>query len=182
MRAPGSPPSRAVSASVAALFAVVLLAGGEAHAQFANHSIGFDAGYLIIDKAVGVGNGGVIGIESTLYLEAHFDLYFRVLAGIHKEIVTGSNVVGLFPGIGVRYLLSEDTFRPYLGLSMSFMHFFGSDALPAAIFAASPMLGVEYFFDNNVCAGAQFEYQRMLALNGPDGNSFAIFARIAWSF
>jgi outer membrane protein len=165
-----------------ALGTLALLVSSEARGQFANHSIGFAAGYAVIDPQVRAGSGLVLGVESTLYLEAGFDLYFRVLAGIHKDLVSDTNAVGFFPGIGIRYLFSEDFVRPYVGVGLAFMHFFASANLPSALFAASPFLGIEYFFDNNAAVGIQGEYQRILVLNGPGGNAFAGFARVAWSF
>jgi hypothetical protein len=96
----------------ALLLSLTLLWGTEAFAQFANHGIGFSAGYLTIDRSVGAGSGPVLGLESTLYIENGFDLYFRAMAGIHKDLATDKNAVGLFPALGVRYLLSEEQLRP----------------------------------------------------------------------
>ncbi len=167
----------------AAAFALGLGAAGEARAQFANHSIGFEAGYLFIDPQVQAGSGPDVGIVATFYLDAGFELYLRLLAGLHENLAVSPSqqAIGLFPALGVRYLLTEESLRPYLGLSFSFMHFFG-DNLPSALFGVSPNVGLEYFFEANTAVGLQAEYHRILALNEPGGNAFAILAKISWGF
>ncbi len=171
------------STLAAAAFVGCLASASSAHAQFANHSIGFQASYLFIDPLVQAGNGPDIGLEATLYLESGFELYFRVLAGIHQNltITPHPSAVGIFPALGLRYLFSEEQLRPYVGLTVAFMHFFG-DNLPGAIFGVSPNAGLEYFFEANTAVGLQAEYHRLLALNEPGGNAFALVAKIAWSF
>jgi outer membrane protein len=154
-----------------------------ARAQFANHSIGFEAGYLFIDSGVQAGSGPDIGLEATLYLDSGFELYFRVLVGLHENLAVTppQKAVGIFPALGVRYLFSEEQLRPYVGLSVAYMHFFG-DNLPGALFGVSPNAGLEYFFQANTALGLQAEYHRILALNEPGANAFALVAKIAWSF
>lgn len=167
----------------AAALALGLGAAGEARAQFANHSIGFEAGYLFMDSQVQVGSGPDLGVVGTLYLDGGFELYLRVLAGIHENLAVWprKQAVGLFPALGVRYLFTEESLRPYLGLSVSFMHFFG-DNLPTALFGVSPNAGLEYYFEANTAVGLQAEYHRILALNEPGGNAFAVIAKISWGF
>jgi len=164
-----------------------LLYSGAAQAQFTNHSIGFEAGYLIIDRSVGAGSGPDFGVNATLYIESGFDLYCRLIFGIHEDLGPGEKkAVGFFPALGVRYLFSEDMLRPYVGLNLAFMHFFGSDYLPGALFSANPNLGLEYYFDSNLSVGLQAEYHRILVLNSTassqSGNAYAIVAKIAWGF
>lgn len=178
----GGPQRALASLCQLGLAAAVLLSASGARAQFANHAIGFQAGYLAIDRAVGAGGGPVLGIESNLYIENGFELTFRVLGGIHEEIVSSKNAVGFFPALGVRYLLAEDSLRPYVGASLAFMHFFGSDILPGALFAFSPFAGLEFFVDSSTAVAIQGEYQRLLVLNGNGGNAFAGLARISWGF
>src|ERR1700733_7838209 len=87
---------------VAGLFA--LLVATEAQAQFQNKSIGVSVGFV--------------------------DLLFEIDGIIaHTSAPTDPNIWGLnVTPIGVRYLFLEDTFRPYLGLDASYLHFFASDA------------------------------------------------------
>lgn len=167
----------------AAAFALGLGAAGEARAQYANHSIGFEAGYLFVDPLIQVGSGPDLGIEGTIYLDNGFELYLRVVAGIHDDLAVFpvQKAIGIFPALGVRYLFTQEALRPYLGLSVSFMHFFG-DNLPSALFGVSPNAGLEYFFQANTAVGLQAEYHRILALNEPSGNAFAVLAKISWGF
>jgi outer membrane protein len=177
-------PPRALRSAVAlACCAAALCLAAPARAQFANHSIGFEAGYLFIESGVQAGSGPDIGLEATLYLDAGFELYLRTLVGLHKDsaVDPSQTAVGIFPAMGVRYLFSEESLRPYLGVSVSYMHFFG-DGLPGSLFAVSPNAGIEYFFEANTALGLQAEYHRILALNDPGGNAFAVVARISWGF
>lgn len=162
-------------------FVATLALEGRAQAQYANHSFGFEAGYFAPERAVGIKGGPVFGIDSTLYIDGGFDLYFRVLAGIHQEVVMENNVIGMFPAIGFRYLLSEDTVRPYLGFNLSMMHFFQSN-LSDLLFAVNPHAGLEFYPSNDFALGVQAEYHRILVLNGTGGNAFGLIARAAWGF
>lgn len=176
--------SRGLTLLQTALVALTVLWAGEAAAQFTNHTIGFDVGYLSIDRSVGAESGPVLGLESTLYIESGFDLYFRVLAGIHKE-VNGEkqNAIGFFPGMGVRYLFSEEDVRPYLGASLTYLQFFGAATLPTTLrVAVSPFAGLEIYVQSNTAIGFQAEYQRIIELNGNGGNAFGFLGRVSWGF
>ena len=180
-------PRFARAALVAGAFAACLLCGSEARAQFANHSIGFEAGgvYVANPSAQGVGSGGQLGIDSTLYIESGFDLYFRVLVGIHHAPICGTNyngceVVGVIPAVGFRYLLSEDTIRPYLGLTLGYLAFF-TDTYDSR-FSISPMAGIEFFVADNFSIGLQAEYHLMLELNGNPAHAFIGLAKVGWYF
>jgi outer membrane protein len=166
-----------------AAFALALSAQGTARAQFANHSIGIEAGYMVIDRMVRVGDGPSLGLELTVYLDNGFELYLRALAGIHENLRNrGHYAVGVFPAVGARYLFTQESLRPYLGLSLSFMHFFG-DNVPDALFGVSPNAGLEYFFEANTAVGLQAEYHRILSLDPEgNGNAFALLAKISWGF
>ncbi|MGI5862782.1 MAG: hypothetical protein ACOX6T_12090 [Myxococcales bacterium] len=177
--------SLALTLSRTALVALVTLWAGNALAQFTNKTIGFQAGYVGVDKAaLKVAGGPVLGIESTLYLDNGFDLAFRAVAGIHKDQITEKNAVGVFPAIGFRYLLSEEDVRPYLGLNIAYLRFFGADSMPNPnLVALAPMAGLEYYFRSNTALGIQAEYQGIIDIpNGTLTNAFAAVARILWGF
>lgn len=163
-------------------FALLALASGEARAQFANHSIGFEAGYNYVANpdAQNVASGFSFGISSTLYIENGFDLYFRALLGIHKETLDDTNVVALVPALGVRYLLSEDTIRPYLGLSLGYMHVFMMDYI--ARFNVTPNAGIEFFVGENLSLGLQAEYHLIVSLNSSPEHGIVGLGRINWYF
>ncbi len=160
----------------------VLFSATEAQAQFKNHTIGFEAGYMLIERSLGASSGPVIGIDSSLYIENGFDLFFRVAAGIHEDILAKSNTVGFFPAMGVRYLFSEEHLQPYLGANLAFMHFFGSSNVPAALVSVSPNAGLNYYFTETFMVGLQGEYHLILSLNQAPAHAFAPMVRLAWGF
>lgn len=179
MRAPRT--LRAVLAAGA--FAACGLAGGSALAQFANHSIGIEGGYVYVANpaSLNVGSGGQLGLMSTLYIESGFEIYFRLLVGIHREHSNGQNVVGVLPAIGFRYLLSEDHFRPYIGLNLAYLHFF-MDNDNGLFGGLSPFAGFEVFVANNMSLGLQAEYHLLLSLNEAPEHAVVIVSRVAWYF
>jgi len=166
----------------AALLLGAMLLPQDAQAQFTNNTIGFQAGYLVLEDKIGADSGPILGIEGTLYLDAGFDLFFRAAAGVHKARISKNTAIGFFPSLGVRYHLSDEDFRPYLGGSFAYMDFYGVDELGGTRFSVSPFAGVEYYFSSNAAAGLQGEYHRIIALNADGGNAFAIVARILWGF
>ncbi|HCF60131.1 MAG TPA: hypothetical protein DFS52_19315 [Myxococcales bacterium] len=178
--------SLAPTLSRTALIALVTLWAGNALAQFTNKTIGFQAGYVGVNKSLMVAGGPVLGIESTLYLGDGFDLAFRVVAGIHQDQITDKNAVGVFPAIGFRYLFSEEDARPYLGLNIAYLRFFGADSMANPnLVALAPVAGFEYYFQSNTALGLQAEYQGILDIPNrgfKPTNAFAGVARILWGF
>ncbi|MFN7135311.1 MAG: hypothetical protein ACK4N5_24770 [Myxococcales bacterium] len=177
-----SPAPRLLTLLKLGLAACVLLGGADAFAQFKNHTIGFEAGYMVVGRSLGASSGPVIGIDSSLYIENGFDLFFRVAAGIHEDLLARSNSVGFFPAMGVRYLFSEEHLQPFLGANLAFMHFFGSPNLPPALFSVSPNVGLSYYFTEDFSVGLQAEYHLILSLNQTPAHAFAPIARVAWGF
>src|SRR5688500_9880773 len=92
----------------------VLLCAGTAQAQFANRSLGLSVGYLSLENSdAGVDSGVPIGIDASLYIENGFDLTANFQVMILNQL--DSQVVGVAPATGIRYLFSEESFRPYAG-------------------------------------------------------------------
>ena len=181
--------------SLGGALAVCLLCGSEARAQFANHSLGLEtAGVYVanpdaLNSTQGVkqtvGSGGQIGIDATLYIDGGFDFYIRVLVGIHQSDrcngLQGCQVVGVVPALGFRYLLLEDTIRPYLGLTVGYLAFFTAEY--DSRFAISPMGGVEFFISDSFSIGPQIEYHLMLELNQKEPAHAVIgVVRMGWYF
>ena len=177
------------------VFAACLLTGAQARAQFANHSIGFEAGgvYVANPEAQRVGSGAQVGLNASLYIESGFEVYFRALVGIHHGDAgicggkpSGCEVVGVVPAMGFRYLFSEDTIRPYLGLTVGYLAFFGknvdnSDNVNSR-FSISPMGGIEFFVSDNFSIGLQAEYHLMLELNGSPAHAVIGVGKVGWYF
>jgi len=167
-----------------AAFAGSLVASAPAQAQFANHSIGFELGGMWVTNpdALNVGSGGILGINSTLYIESGFELYFRLQVGIHHvpKPSPGKDVFGMAPGIGFRYLFSEDTIRPYLGLLAAYDSFFMDTYSPRITVA--PFGGLEFFVADNFSIGVQAEYHLLLWLNESPEHSVTGVAKVGWYF
>jgi len=174
---------RLVRAAVTAgTLALATLASSAAHAQFANHSLGIEGGFAYIanPSAQNVGSGGNVGIDSTLYIENGFDLYFRLLIGVHRQQEPSKNVIGILPAVGFRYLFSEDLFRPYVGLSLAYLAFFTDDY--TSRIAVSPMVGFEYFVSYNMSLGLQAEYDLIISLNDSPEHAAVVAGKVAWYF
>ena len=158
------------------------MSGAEARAQFANHSIGFEAGGVIIGnpQEFQVGSGGGLGVNSTLYLEKSFELYVRLVVSIHNY--DNLNVVGLLPSVGFRYLFSEDTIRPYLGLTIGYLAFFTENYINRG--SLGPMAGIEAFVGDNFSVGLQAEYQLMAEIvpQFRAEHAFVLLGKAGWYF
>ncbi|MGC4116704.1 MAG: acyloxyacyl hydrolase [Myxococcales bacterium] len=182
-------PRLARIALVTGVFAACLVTTGEARAQFANHSIGVETGAVIIANPgeFKVGSGGGLGLNATLYIENGFDVYFRAIVSLNNY--NNVNVVGVLPAVGFRYLLSEDTIRPYLGLSIGYLAFFtpkdaaGNDTFNSR-FAIAPMAGIEFFVADNFSLGLQAEYDLMAEIvpQFRAEHAAVVLARFNWYF
>lgn len=176
-------PRLARTALCAIAFATCALAPCLARAQFANHSIGLEVGglYIANPSAQNIGSGGGIGIDSTLYIESGFDLVFRVLLTINRQWQPEANVIGILPTVGFRYLFSEDTIRPYLGLSLAYLGML-TGAADTSHVNVVPTAGVEFFVSNNTALSIQAEYHLIIALNSPLEHAIVGLARVGWYF
>ncbi|HEY3452886.1 MAG TPA: hypothetical protein VGK67_41475 [Myxococcales bacterium] len=175
-------PRFARAALVTGAFAACLLTGAEARAQFANHSIGVELGAVVIANPAefGVGSGGGLGLNATLYIENGFDVYFRAIISINNY--KNENVIGVLPAVGFRYLLSEDTIRPYLGLTIGYLAFF--QASYNSRVSLAPMAGVEFFVYDNFSIGLQVEYDLMAEIvpQFKAEHAFVGLGRFNWYF
>ena len=104
-----------------------MLVAGEAQAQFANRSLGGGLGFV---KLLGGGSLGVdfaapLNLEGSLYIENGFDVFVQIplmLVSVAQGAATPSGaglVFGTGGHLGVRYLFSEETIRPYVGLELA---------------------------------------------------------------
>ncbi len=174
----------------------VLLAGNEAHAQFQNKSIGLSVGFVDLLSQNAAAGAPIqwalpFGVTFTYYMENHFDLVFEMDGIIaHTSATNDPNIWGLnVTPIGVRYLFMEDTFRPYLGIDASYLHFFSNDTNPQVIgssgssnyIGVGPNGGFDYFIADNLSLGIKARINVYLTLNAVDA-SFDATARIATYF
>ena len=165
------------------VFAACVFSASPAQAQFANHSIGFEVGGMWIanPEAQGVGSGGGLGINATLYIESGFEMYFRLLVGLHAPAgLNKSTAVAISPALGFRYLFSEENVRPYLGLAIAYDSFLN---IPYdARFTVAPMAGLEFFVADNFSIGVQAEYHLLLQLDKDPEHAVVGLGKFGWYF
>jgi outer membrane protein len=152
------------------LLALGLLAGllfaAPAQAQFANRGMGLSLGYMNFNRTAGLDGGFVIGFEASLYLEHRFELISLSKLVFPEDPGTGRRLVGFAPSLGVRYLLLEESIRPYLGADISYLYIFRGDQ-PLQYVGIGPNAGIEFFVIDWLSLGARGQYNVYLALNEP---------------
>lgn len=162
--------------------AVVSLAASPAQAQFANKSIGFSLGYMrLFNDQVPIDYGIPIGIEGSLYIENGFDVLAHFQAMVVNDRSTNTQLVGIAPTVGVRYLFSEESTRPYGGADVSFLHIFGTTQY-ANFVGLGPNVGVDHFVSDSVTLGLRVQYNLYLGLNTPVEQSLGASALVATWF
>jgi outer membrane protein len=145
-----------------------LFCGSAAQAQFANHSISLSGGYQTFsgDQIV-VGSGYPLTLGSTLYVEggweATADFAFLIL---NTAVQPRQQAIGIAPAVGMRYLLMQETLRPWLGLDVSYLHVF-ADVAASNFVGVGPKAGVDYFLTDTVSVGVRANYVFYLMLNAP---------------
>ena len=160
------------------LATLALLFASEAHAQFANRSLGAGVGFV---KLFGGSNtAGQIGIdfavpftlEGSLYIENGFDLFLRAMFIIVQvssgaETLSGAGLVyGGGGHLGARYLFMEETLRPYVGLEIAG---FAINTVPVAAYSVGPGVtaGLDYFVADTVAIGINLTFDLFIQLNVP---------------
>lgn len=162
-----------------------LLVGQEAHAQFANKSIGLGVGYMSLNFDEGAIKGAIpIGLDGSLYIENGFDLvahaYAMLLSGIDPATGSTRQFVGVFGSAGIRYLFSEESLRPYVGADLGYFQTFGIDNTINRV-GISPNGGLDYFVADTVSIGARGQFTLYLMLNQPAATSLGLHGNVsAW--
>jgi outer membrane protein len=146
----------------------VLAVAGEARAQFANRSVGFQAGYLNLENvAQGALTFGIpIGLDGSLYIENGFEVVGGAGIMVVHEEPSSSNILALDgPSVGIRYLFSQESIRPYVGLDLSYLHLFGSLEPITDFVGLAPNAGLDYFVTDSVSLGLRFRFNLYVSLN-----------------
>ncbi|MBS2030539.1 MAG: outer membrane beta-barrel protein [Deltaproteobacteria bacterium] len=175
---------------VAVVFAGLAVAR-PAHAQFQNHSIGLEVGYIHLQNDIGFGDAilpPALALDATLYIENGFDVGLRFGFAIQQDKESTSQIIMLYPAAFFRYYLSQDYFRPWVGLSLEYMHSFDSDGVTAGTVASDnyvglgPMVGFDYFINPDWSVGLTGEFVGYYALNAGAHYSIQAWARVATHF
>ncbi len=159
------------------LAVLTLLVGSSAHAQFANRSLGGGLGFIklfggsSLGSATGVDYAVPLTIEGSLYIENGFDIYAHIplmLVSVTRGASTPSGmglVFGTGGHLGARYLFSEETLRPYVGLEIAGFVLVTSN--PVVFVGPGVVGGVDYFIADTVSIGARGFFDLFIELNVP---------------
>ena len=149
--------------STLGLLAALLLAT-PSHAQFANHSLGLELGYLNFNNTESLGSTFFLGLDASLYIENGFEVVSLTKLMFPQDPIAGTRVLGLAPSLGVRYLFLEEAFRPYVGADLSYLHLF-RDAGDSNFVGLGPNVGLEYFVSDSISIGARAQFNFYFSLN-----------------
>ncbi len=169
-----------------------ILLASQAHAQFANRSLGGGLGFVkLFGGATGEGSTGVefavpLTLEGTLYIENGFDIFAHVplmLVSVTLGAATASKaglVFGTGGHLGVRYLFSEETIRPYVGVEIAG---FALLTTTTVVFVGPGVVaGIDFFLADTVSVGARGFFDLFIELNVPVRPAFGGGASVAVYF
>ncbi|MCP3141400.1 porin family protein [Pyxidicoccus xibeiensis] len=162
-------------------FALALLGATPAQAQFANRSLGLSLGYMDFHRTSGLDEAFFLGIDASLYIESGFEIVSLSKIAIPKDTTADDErVVVLAPSIGVRYLFSEESIRPYVGTDISYLAVFKESI--NNLVGIGPNVGVDFFVSDSVSLGLRGQYNFYLALNEDVQTSLSLSAGVAAYF
>ncbi|WP_342380868.1 outer membrane beta-barrel protein [Myxococcus stipitatus] len=163
-------------------FALALLGAAPAQAQFANRSLGLSLGYMDFNNTNGLDNAFFVGIDASLYIENGFEVvsYSKIAFPRDNTSNEKKRVVGLAPSLGLRYLLMEESIRPYVGADLSYLIVFKSAT--SNFVGIGPNAGLDFFLSDSVSAGLRAQYNIYIALNEKTQNSVTVSAGMAAYF
>ncbi|QRO00428.1 outer membrane beta-barrel protein [Archangium violaceum] len=144
--------------------AVALFVAAPAHAQFANRSLGLSAGYMNFNGTASLNSTVFIGFDASLYIESGFEVVSLTKLAFPQDPISGKRVVGLAPSLGIRYLILEESIRPYVGADLSYLHVF-KDQGESNFVGIGPNAGVEFFVTDSVSLGARAQFNAYLSLS-----------------
>ncbi|MBX5482218.1 MAG: hypothetical protein IRZ16_10345 [Myxococcaceae bacterium] len=137
----------------------------EARAQFANHSVGAQLGFLDLDQVGGVIDWGLpVGITTSNYIDAGFEWTFALsgmLLTVHPVGGEVNQVIGVTGGPGIRYLFLEESLRPYVGAELNYLHiFFGNLGVDwtSNYVGIGPFAGIDYFVGDTASVGVKAQF------------------------
>jgi outer membrane protein len=144
--------------------AVALFVAAPAHAQFANRSLGLSAGYMNFNGTASLNSTVFIGFDASLYIESGFEVVSLTKLAFPEDPISGKRVVGLAPSLGIRYLILEESIRPYVGADLSYLHVF-KDQGESNFVGIGPNAGIEFFVTDSVSLGARAQFNAYLSLS-----------------
>ncbi|MFY2557608.1 outer membrane beta-barrel protein [Corallococcus terminator] len=163
-------------------FTLALLGAAPAHAQFANRSLGLSLGYMDFNRTNGLDDAFFVGIDASLYIEGGFEVVSLSKIAFPRDSTDPGNkrVVGLAPSLGLRYLLLEESIRPYVGSDISYLVVFKEST--SNFVGIGPNVGVDFFTSDSVSLGVRAQYNFYIALNEKTQTSLTLSAGISAYF
>lgn len=174
--------TRSASYLSALALGLALFFSSPAQAQFANKSIGLGVGYMGLNFENVVDRAFPIGLEGSLYIENGFDLVAHTYVMLLNSPVYNQQYVGMFLSGGVRYLFSEESLRPYVGLDLGYFQTFGLGDASIYRVGLGPNAGVDYFFQDTWSVGVRGQFTAYWLLNAPVNTSLGAHAVISTWF
>jgi len=168
------------SLALLAALATGLICAPDAHAQFANRSLGISAGYMRLNLN-NMDWGVPLGVDASLYIENHFDLVFHAYGMVLNDPVLGRQFVGVYGATGVRYLFNEEGVRPYAGLDLGYFQTFMRDP-NANLVGLTPNLGIEWMAGDTWSIGARGQFTGYFMLNQPVQTSTGLHLQLSTWF
>lgn len=162
------------------LLTLAALWAGPSYAQFGNTSLGLGVGYLRMTTSIE--SGVPISLEGSRYMENGFETYVRVGLMILTEPTLRRQVFGATPSIGIRYLFSEETIRPYVGADIAYIHVFFEDRPAFQRVGPGLNAGVDFFVLDTITLGFRGTMALYIALNQVPEFSFGALAVAATYF
>lgn len=163
---------------------VALVGGTQAHAQFANKRIGFEAGaFKFTDRELTFGIAAQL--EGNYYIENGFDVGLRVPFVLFLTTSSSKQRFGTGGQLYFRYLFSEESFRPNAGLALDVLVVIreaGADGTTSGnqqvFWGPQAFLGIDYFVGDTVSIGARGFFTLYIAINNanalrPGGGAYA---------
>ncbi|RKG95958.1 hypothetical protein D7V97_36370 [Corallococcus sp. CA053C] len=159
-----------------------LLGATPAHAQFSNRSLGLSLGYMDFQRTAGLAGTPFLGLEGSLYIENGFEVVSLSKLMFPKDTFATpeKRVIGLAPSLGIRYLLLEESIRPYIGTDVSYLIVLKDSA--SNFVGLGPNIGIDFFVTDAVSLGLRAQYNFYLALNEDTQTSLTGSAGVAAYF
>ncbi|MHB8872778.1 MAG: hypothetical protein ACYC8T_03740 [Myxococcaceae bacterium] len=148
----------------AAAVAVTLLCASGASAQFANKSLGIAPGFMVMNADPDADWAVPLSLEGTLYIENGFDLVIRAAPMLLTGKLEKRQYFAVSFNLGIRYLLSEESLRPYIGASLAGLYIERADH-NKGYGGIGAFGGVDYFLSDSISIGARAFVNLYLMLN-----------------
>jgi len=161
--------------------ALALFATTQASAQFSNKSLGLALGYMKMNADPSVDWAVPLSLEGSLYIESGFDLVIRVAPMLVTNKISGLQLFGCSFNLGVRYLFSEESLRPYVGIGLAGLYLDRVDQ-QAGYAGVGAFAGLDYFVADSISIGARAFANIYLMLNTPMTEGFGAQGVVATYF